>query len=344
MDHPLLARYLASECSASEADDVRRWIAASAEHQHMFEQFQRVWHVTPVEPAWDTDAAMSRVQQALHGGPSLTLVAPVEAPSAVRITPWAARRWRLAARIAAAIALIAGGILAFRIARSRADAAPAVAMRTIAAPRGQRAVFHLPDGTSVVLGPESRLRYAETFGLEAREVVLAGEAYFEVRHDTRRPFTVRTDALVAVDLGTAFVVRSYAGDTNSSVIVRAGAVELHPAGPAGSDVGRGPVLRPGDRGRIDRDGRAVVERADTTAAFAWTRGELMLAGVPLREAAIQLSRWYDLDVRIASPAIGARRLEASFTDEPVTEVLHLIAASLRLTVERQGRTVTFRAQ
>jgi ferric-dicitrate binding protein FerR (iron transport regulator) len=63
-----------------------------------------------------------------------------------------------------------------------------------------------------------------------REVLLEGEASFEVRHDSLHPFRVRTSRGVIEDVGTRFDVRSYPGDSAFAVIVREGAVSLNEPG------------------------------------------------------------------------------------------------------------------
>jgi transmembrane sensor len=338
MEHPLLARYLAGECSETEVDEVRGWIAASPDNCRAFEQFQMLWRASPTEPAWDVGAALAKVEQALRGRPSLTLV-PVSAPT--HAAP-RSRRWVVPAQVAAVLALVTGGVIATGVVRSGpSGTVSSAAFRTATTPRGQRAAFHLPDGTSVMLGPASTLRYSEAFGVSSREVALVGEAYFEVRHDKRRPFVVRAGDLVATDLGTEFTVAAYPEDADARVVVRAGLVGLRSAaGPVDAER----VLKPGDLGRLDSGGKPMVERADTLTQFAWTRGELVLPGVTLREAAAQLGRWYDVEVRLASPEIGTRRLEASFEHESVADVFRLIAASLQLQVESAGRVYTLRAK
>ena len=70
----------------------------------------------------------------------------------------------------------------------------------------------------------------------------------------------------------------------------------------------------------------------------------MFQDTPLRDAAVQLGRWYDLDVRLADTTLGAKRLTATFKDEPLSQVLHLIAASLDVRIGQQGRVVTVRGR
>ena len=60
-------------------------------------------------------------------------------------------------------------------------------------PRGGEYQVKLADGTIVRLNSGSSLRYPVAFGKEKREVVLKGEAYFQVAHDRQKAFVVVTD-------------------------------------------------------------------------------------------------------------------------------------------------------
>ena len=50
----------------------------------------------------------------------------------------------------------------------------------------------LPDGTSVWLSPQSRIKIPNEFNRKNRMVELNGEGYFEVTKDDKKPFTVKT--------------------------------------------------------------------------------------------------------------------------------------------------------
>lgn len=79
---------------------------------------------------------------------------------------------------------------------------------------GEQSHLILPDGTSVYMGPKSRLRYPRRFSFEKREIYFEGEAYFDVRSDSKHPFYVRMEGLTIKVLGTSFnVIASPLKDT-----------------------------------------------------------------------------------------------------------------------------------
>jgi transmembrane sensor len=236
----------------------------------------------------------------------------------------------------------------------------AVQMQEYTTARGQLASIFLGDGTRVVLAPESRLRVPKTIGQTAsgvapessREVTLEGNAFFDVVHDERRPFVVRTAAGIARDLGTSFEVRAYAESRSMRVTVVSGIVSLHrparePASTSGiggenvGDTATLATLTRGDRATLPVGGPITLARnVDLGPTLAWTKGSLVFRGMRLDEVATELSRWYDLDVRLGDSTVANERLVLTVQNEPAAATLNLIALSLKLRVERNGRVVT----
>ncbi len=334
-DWALLERYLARDCTPEERARTERWIAEVPERRRLIELM---------------GVALDEPERVIGAERRSTMLAALRREMAARRRPAAVRphpafaaasrsRWGGAWRAAAAVLIVAGAALGGRAYLSGGgNAATAdAAVRTLATPRGQRASFHLPDGTLVILGPGSTLRQTAGFGHASREVQLEGDAYFDVQHDVSRPFVVRAHGIVAQDLGTQFVVRADAENVQPAVIVRAGLVALR----AATDTAPGQVIHPGQLGRLLVTGQAVVEPTDTSAAFAWTEGSLVFANIPLRDALPQLARWYDLDFRLTDTALGAIRLSATLRAQPTDEALALLARSLGLREARRGRVVTF---
>jgi transmembrane sensor len=189
------------------------------------------------------------------------------------------------------------------------------------------------------LGAASRLRYARVFGETARDVYLEGDGYFEVVHDSTRPFAVHTARAVVRDIGTTFAVHAYANAGATEVVVRDGIVAFN----AGASAATGVILRAADLGRLDADGRmTTVHDADVASYLAWTSGRLAFRNASLRDVGDALGRWYDIDVQLPDSAIGTRRITATFTNESLSIVLERIALSLDVRVEQHGRTVILR--
>ena len=215
------------------------------------------------------------------------------------------------------------------------------AVRTYVTARGERAVLTL-EGARVVLAPESELRVGADYGDRVRAVTLRGHAFFDVVHDSARPFRVRTQSLVTEDMGTRFDIRAYPGGAAAQVIVADGSVAV--ARPAGGAVERlvgATIVRRGSRMMLDTSGAMrVVSGLAVERDIAWADGRLAFVDVPLGDVVRELGRWYDVDWRLADPDLRTRRLTATFAGDPVEDVVHAIERALGVRARWSGRTVT----
>ena len=234
-------------------------------------------------------------------------------------------------RIAAATVLaVAGGLYGYLGSRTRAA-------REYATAPGQRAEISLRDGSRALLSVDTRLRVLADYGLRDRVVELDGEAYFVVRHDARRPMSVRTRHGIAEDLGTEFSVRAYRHEADVEVTVRTGSVamrRLHDRGP--------PVLtlRPGEHGVLGARGEAsVTSDVPLEKYLAWTTGRLVFDDTPLATVIPELERWYDLKIQLDDSSLGSERITVVFTTESPEEALSAVARVLDLRVIRGERSV-----
>jgi transmembrane sensor len=363
-----IARYVAGECSAEEAAALEQRLATDPALAEDVQALQEVWAAAEVpRKRRDLDEAWQRLGlrlgDSLVSSPALRVVAGGKrsgGPLAVAVASTLRRAQlppvgRVAAIAAAIIAIAAPATLVWTIAHREASPthSPTVAQfHEYSTRNGQRAEIRLADGTRVILGVASRLRVPSDFGARVRAVTLDGQGYFDVVHDTTRPFFVRTALGTARDVGTAFVVTTYPEAGGMRVAVESGAVALAPTTRAGAERvagartktvdashARAPdiVLRRGELGQLDSAGVVRVERGiDIAAAVAWTRGELVFRRTPLREVLPQLERWYGIQVRLATPSLGEVPISASFADEPPAQTLAFIAASANARLERDA--------
>lgn len=105
---------------------------------------------------------------------------------------------------------------------SKVDTLPLV----VTAESGERAKVQLPDGTKVNINSASQISYPHDFNGKKRIVELDGEAYFEVTPDKERPFVVKAAGLEITVLGTAFDVCAYKDDSEVSVVLLTGKVDV----------------------------------------------------------------------------------------------------------------------
>ena len=86
-------------------------------------------------------------------------------------------------------------------------------------------ILILPDESSVILQPKSRISYSpHQFNRIKREVILSGEAFFEVHKNANIPFFVYANELITKVLGTSFTIKTNSFETD--IIVKTGRVSV----------------------------------------------------------------------------------------------------------------------
>jgi transmembrane sensor len=313
-----LARYWTGECTEAEARAVEAWLASDAAQRAEVEQLKRAWDAAATSGReFDHQSAWTKLMA--RSTARASTVSP--ARGMLRAT---GHSWRLPAAAAAGIVVACSVLLTLALhARGRV-------YRTVA---GQRETIMLTDGTQVTLAPDSRLTVPRAYGRATRTVALEGEAYFSVVHDARHAFAVRAARALATDVGTRFDMRAYATDGTVRVAVTEGRIALR-------GFGAGVAVSAGQLATVDTAGGITLPaQANVVDAVAWTEGRLVFRDTPLGDAAATLSRWYDVDIRLAAPALAGRRLTARFTDESAEDAIAAVAATLAVSAQWRGRIV-----
>ncbi|HEY8470519.1 MAG TPA: FecR domain-containing protein [Longimicrobiales bacterium] len=354
----LIARYVAGEAAPDEVARLEALMAADETIAKEVDALRRAWQAAgAVRSPWDSRVAWKSVRARL---------VPPSSGDAGRVRPWvvdgggrpaSGGRLRRAAwllgRVAAVLLVVAGGV--WGVVEWTAGGGVPEPLNRVATERAQVGPVYLSDGTRVLLGAESELRFAPSLGARSRDVYLDGNAYFEVKTDPRRPFRVHTAQGVVEVLGTRFGVRAYGADSMTTVVVAEGRVRLDHVTPDDVGDGRRPgraaaernavVLESGDLGRVTARGEIEKQRGVAVDRYlAWTERRLVFTDTPLREIAAELQRWYDVEITISEESLGRRRLSATFGHEPLDAVLNHLAIALGARVVREGRTVTFQSR
>jgi transmembrane sensor len=336
-DWEAIARYFAGESTPDEGTVVRRWLEAhpaeAAALSSIGDATAQLPTTTP--PGLDVEAALRRVTERRDAADVIPLAsrrAATRTPARVAVP---ARRWQpFALPAAAAAVLLIGGGLWWHSQRNTGYTNSPAAAATFATAAGKRDSVRLPDGTRVLLAPESRLTVAAGYGNTVREVDLTGEAYFDVHHDAARPFLVRAGGAAIRDIGTTFTVRATGSDA-VRVAVTSGSVSI---GAIDAAPNAAIVLQPGDAATYAATGQTLVQRGGASEPdTAWTSGRLVFREAPVATVRSELRRWYGIDLVIDS-SFASRHLSMTVEGETPDQVLQVIALSLGAKVQRQGTT------
>lgn len=337
-----MARACARETSDADRARIAEWCAMDPERERVRRGLERITAASrEVAAAYQRQAAWETLVRRIEATETRApRVRPMFVGAATagphsrrsRRAPALAAIAGVAATVVAAIALHHFGLLPIP------SIGGAPAPREYVASRGERLQIDLADGSSVTLGPESRLTIARANFAHSRIVRLDGMAHFAVAHDRAHPFVVYAGGAAVQAVGTAFTVRAYPDDSAAEVVVNQGRVLLRGARASN---GTGTVLDPGDVGRRTSAGVvAVTHGVNLELAMGWLSGRLAYDGMPAREIARDLGRWYDLTIVIGDSTLGDTRINGYFDrGRSADQAIALFTSILGAKSERHGDTV-----
>lgn len=310
----LIARYIAGECSEAEQQELTTWIEQNETNRKYFEGIRFVDHqVAGSHPIISVD--VDRAWNNLHHRMNSSLNPVVVQPSGRKlILPvWV--------RIAAMLVLISGlALLVYRQTNR-----PAEIQMVAEAPAGQILQHIMPDSSVITLNHNSRLACASDYGKTERRVILQGEAFFSVKHDTGKPFVVESGETFIRVTGTSFNIRGEESDSLIEVIVKTGSVVFF------TSANEGVTLIAGETGVYNKHSKKFSKLATGDQNHdAYATRMFVFYNTTLTEVIRQLCRVYDVNIVLANPEIGSCLITVSFEDEPIETVLSIITETLNL--------------
>jgi len=202
---------------------------------------------------------------------------------------------------------------------------------------GQKSTFFLSDGTEVKLNAGSSLIFPEQFPGDKREVVLTGEAFFEVAEDKAKPFSVVANHVVTTALGTSFNVSAYNAN-GVSVSLVSGKVKVA----KDTDIDRNFItLEPGEQATVDIDkGSVTTSFFDMQRVVAWKNGIIYFDHASGEEVFTYLERWYGVEIEEANASVKEWNYSGSFDNMDLKNVLTAIGYSMNFEFSINNETVT----
>jgi transmembrane sensor len=300
--HSLLGKYFNGEATEEEKHAVENWVRSSEQNADEFSLLQNLWNRSDGQPAvsFDTEKAWQKVNAALN----------VPGKKGRVVSLWTRRA---AIAVAAMLVLIAG-IWWLNSSRNTTQ--------TIVVDMAVKEVL-LEDGTKVYLRKGSVLAYPKYFSKNSRRITLSGEAFFEVRHDESRPFTITaSDAEVRV-VGTSFTVST--NNNKVELIVKTGRVRFG----SSADTANRQLVIAGQRASY-ADLRLEVASNTDPNFDAWQTKQLIFKNTPLKEVAAVISKVYNVTI-VLKKEDEAQMSESFINDRYSNQSLESVLADLSRT-------------
>ena len=236
-----------------------------------------------------------------------------------------------------------GGVVASQkentISYSSSNVMDKLVYNEIKIPYGKTFTITLSDGTVVNMNAGSSLKYPVQFIKgHNREVVLEGEAFFDVTKDKKHPFIVRTRGVDVRVLGTKFNVSSYKEDADINAVLVEGSVSLSSAVLPNKKA----MLVPGEKGTWNNQKRGIaVEKVDTRIYTEWMTGELVFRKTAFKDIIIKLERTYNVTIENNRKELLDKKFNASFNKniESIEVVLETMSKIQDFTFKKEGKLI-----
>jgi transmembrane sensor len=205
-----------------------------------------------------------------------------------------------------------------------------VAINEVVVPFGKKSQLTLSDGTRVWLNAGSRMAFPAEFHGKRREVFIKGEAYFEVKSSTERPFFVHSGEITVKVMGTRFNISAYPSDEALETVLLEGKVSLTD-NKAGAFSKRETILEPNQKASFDKGKRqfSVDPVEDAGSYIAWTSGWFSFSQEMLSDVLRKLERYYNVEFvcesEILSTGLISGKLDLKDSLEQVMMVLSDVA-------------------
>lgn len=191
-------------------------------------------------------------------------------------------------------------------------------------------VVDLPDGSRVFLNRNSEFSYRSGFGKKERNVILTGEAFFEITPDKSKPFIIDAGKARIKVVGTSFNVITNNNESEVEVFVKTGRVELSDNSGAKSI-----TLDPGFVGTLDSK-QPDKKTNENINYLAWKDRRLVYDGQKLDIVFRDLKRVYNMDIIADDNGILENSWTSPIDNQLPDTIIQLICVSFNLSYSKDG--------
>ena len=184
-----------------------------------------------------------------------------------------------------------------------------------------RSFTQLPDGSRIWLNKGTKIEYNQQFGIRNRNVLLNGEAYFEVAKNKKLAFVVKTKSIDVTALGTSFNVNAYDDGNEVTTTLYTGKVNVQ-----STLTGYKTILNPFEVAVFSKTKDKI-----TTYVFTgpdkpvWMEPEFRFDMLPLIYITKQLEHNYNVVFVYRNQKIKHLKFSGTFDrDEKLDEILRVI--------------------
>jgi ferric-dicitrate binding protein FerR (iron transport regulator) len=365
MNKEIILKYLAGNLKNPEKDRLFNWIKEDKENEILFSKLKNrnalishhIKNQAIIEP--DINKEFQLFQYKTEKSNKIPNISTV---------------WKIKSYwwIAASLLLFLYGLAA---SYSLITAKQTVEYHSISTQKGEKSKLTLSDGTIIWLNSESKVEYPADIKRKHVEILLDGEAYFDVAENTKRNFIVKTSSIDIAVTGTRFNVKSYNNENTVEATLEKGEIII--TGNIGNKKINQPViLKPNEQARLIKNRKQIeitnnneknIRTIDTTPISernildekneihpelrihenvtaelytSWKDGKLMFKSESFKELALEMERWFDVEITILNKELEEKKFTGVFEKETIEQALEALSLSMHFKYQIDHNKIT----
>ncbi|MEO9966125.1 MAG: FecR domain-containing protein [Reichenbachiella sp.] len=308
----LSAKRLSATISSQEEDELTQYLEEQPDQRIVFRELENHWnesgklrlkYTDDPQGAWEKFSGMKSDHQ----------------PKTVR---WVHFAYRLAAMVVLTVGL---GFLFREFGKTEPY--------HYATFEGEIKWIMLPDSSHIRLNESTLLTVASDFNENDRNVILEGEAFFEIARDENRPFIIETNEAKTHVLGTSFNIRALEEEPQVEIYVVSGKVSFS----AGE---KELILTKGMAANYNKAGEELALIAESQNALAWHSQTLKFEDTPLGKVFADLEQYFDVEIAVTNENLKNCRFTGEFKKPNLEEILKIISISADITYSKNNNRYT----
>jgi ferric-dicitrate binding protein FerR (iron transport regulator) len=216
----------------------------------------------------------------------------------------------------------------------------------------------LADGSKVWINAGSTLKYENSFGINNRDLILSGEAFFEVERNKDLPFIVKTSEINIVAIGTKFNVKAYSEENTIVTTLIEGAVKLESSTVNLQD---NLILKPNEKAIFTKKDQSlelmeqsqkvitphvastpkleILKSIDPAPIISWKDKRWVIKNEKLGQLATKLERRFGMNIIFDEDVLKEFYFGGTLEDENIEQIMNAISYTSPVEYVIQDNTV-----
>ncbi len=311
----LITRYVMNDLEGSELIEFERWMNQSADNIQLVNEYRKIWESSNpdqniVYP--DLNEEWNKLNSAIENQSHLSLARSKSFIS-----------WKLISSAAAVFVIACFGIYQWKFAEQ-------VIKKSTG--NSQEIMVSLPDGSEIKLNHNSEISYKESDLINSsRKIFIRGEAFIQVTHDAKHPFTVETGNSIIQVIGTKFNVKTR--NEKTVLTVTEGKVSFR-----NNDSDHVEFVTAGLTSSVI-DNSVPSIPLQTESGIDWLNNSIFFDQSFLSEVVDELNGKFDVHISISDNKLNSLSVSGKFTNSSAEQIISSICISLNLRYKVDGKTI-----